>query len=180
MSYLRVFGIQILFVLSMGGAASAATIESNSGELYQGSEYLNEHPTGRICYVYLDYVVANPVGKHCYSLTTRPVFATDRDQHPKDEIELRSRITNQHRPEYPGLKTCATSLDGKTSGNDIYSDQTEGIYTQFFAWAGVHDGDQYDFFLTFSPESKRPVRARLHRMNWLSEKNYDCVGMQKL
>lgn len=167
--------------LIMGTSISfAATVAENTVGLYQGEEQVNEQPTGRTCYLYVDYVESNPVGKHCYNLTTRPVFSADRDSHPKDEIVVQGHVTNYHRPEYPTVKTCAMSLDGKTSGTDIYGTDTTNIYSQFFSWAANYGGYQFDFFVTFSPATKLPSRTRLHRMNWMSEKNYDCVKLQKL
>lgn len=160
--------------------ASATTVKVQSGDLYQGEEQVNEKSTGRSCYVYLDRIENNPVGKYCYNLTARPKFFTDREIHPQDEITTQSRITNAHRPEYPQFKTCATSLDGKTSGNDIYGDDDSLIYTQFFAWAGDYNGNSFDFFITIAPETKQLSRIRLHKINWFSETNYDCVELQKM
>ncbi|MBN8542495.1 MAG: hypothetical protein J0L82_19045 [Deltaproteobacteria bacterium] len=172
-----------VFILALSFNASigqAAVIDVSGGELYRGEELVNERPTGGICYLYIDYVETIPKGLYCHSLTTRPVFFTDRDSHPKDEIKVMGNITNYHRPEYPALKTCAMSLDGKTSGNDIYESDDTNLYNQLFSWADKHGGYQFDFFVTFSPTTKRPSRTRLHRMNWMSEKNYDCVNLQKL
>jgi hypothetical protein len=169
--------IAILLSLSVG---QAATINVAGGELYRGEEQINENTTGRICYLYLDYVETNPVGKYCYKLTTRPVFSTDRDSHPKDEIVVTGHITNFHRPEYPSIRTCAMNLDGKTSGNDIYGSDDTNLFNQLFSWEAQHGGYQFDFFVTFSPATKQPSRTRLHRMNWISEKNYDCVKLKKL
>ena len=92
----------ILSVAILIGASvsQAATVSDNTVGLYQGEEQVGEQPTGRTCYLYVDYVVANPVGRHCYNLTTRPVFSTDRDSHPKDEIVVQGHVTNYHRPEY--------------------------------------------------------------------------------
>lgn len=167
-------------ILLSSSISQAATISENTVGLYQGEEQVNEQPTGRTCYLYVDYVETNPVGQHCYNLTTRPVFSTDRDSHPKDEIVVMGHITNFHRIEYPAVKTCAKSLDGKTSGNDIYSEDTTNIYSQLFSWEAKYGGYQFDFFVSFSPDTKRPSHTRLHRMNWLSEKDYDCVNLQKL
>jgi len=174
---ISILTVAILLSVSM---SQAATISENTVGLFQGEEQVNEQPTGRACYLYVDYVEVNPVGRHCYNLTTRPVFSTDRDSHPKDEIVVQGHITNYHRPEYPTVKTCAMSLDGKTSGDDIYGTDATNLYNQLFSWEGQHRGYQFDFFVTFSPTTKLPSRTRLHRMNWLSEKNYDCVNLQRL
>lgn len=160
--------------------SQAATISENTVGLFQGEEQVNEQPTGRICYLYVDYAEVNPVGRHCYNLTTRPVFSTDRDSHPKDEIVVKGHVTNYHRPEYPAVKTCAMSLDGKTSGNDIYETDATKLYNQLFSWEAKYGRYQFDFFVTFSPATKLPTRTRLHRMNWMSEKDYDCVNLQRL
>ena len=92
--------------------SQASTISENTEGLYQGEEQVNEHPTGRSCYLYIDYAEVNPFGTHCYNLTTRPVFSTDRDSHPKDEVVVQGHVTNYHRPEYPKVKTCAMNMDG--------------------------------------------------------------------
>lgn len=167
----------ILLSVSM---SRAATISENTVGLFQGEEQVNEQPTGRACYLYVDRAEANPVGRHCYNLITRPVFSTDQDSHPKNEIIVMGHITNFHRPEYPAVKTCAMSLDGKTSDNDIYGVDTTNLYSQLFSWEAQYGGYQFDFLVTFSPATKLPVRTRLHRMNWMSEKDYDCVNLQKL
>lgn len=158
----------------------ATTLRSQNGDLYQGQEYVNEQPTGQACYLYIDAVDVNPVGKHCFNLTTRPVFTTDRNTHPQDEIVVMGHITNFHRTEYPKVKTCARSLDGKTSGHDIYGDETTGIYNQLFSWDGKYNGNQFDFFVTFSSANKLPSRTRLHKLSTFSETNYDCLNLQKL
>lgn len=169
--------IAALFISNLG---FAATINSQNGDLYQGKEIVNDQPTGKICYLYVDYVEANPVGKYCHNLTTRPVFSTDRATQPQDPIVVQSRVTNYHRPEYPQIKTCAMNLDGKTSGNDIYGDQDANLYNELFAWEGQYDGSQFDFFVTLSAQTKLPIRTRLHKLNWHSETDYDCVDLIKL
>jgi hypothetical protein len=160
--------------------SQASTISENTAGLYQGEEQVNEHPTGHTCYLYVDYAAVNPVGNHCYNLTTRPVFSTDRDSHPKDEVVVQGQVTNYHRPEYPKVKTCAMNMDGKTSGNEIYGDDTANLYNQLFSWEAKYGRYQFDFFVNFSPVTKLPSRTRFHRMNWMSEKDYDCVNLQKL
>tara|TARA_B110001454_G_scaffold219195_1_gene251386 strand:+ start:24445 stop:24975 length:531 start_codon:yes stop_codon:yes gene_type:complete len=160
--------------------SQAATVSENAVGLYQGEEHIEEQPTGRVCYLYVDYIEANPLGRHCYNLTTRPVFSTDRDSHPKDEIVVQGHVTNYHRPEYPAIKTCAMSLDGKASGNDIYGNDSTNLYNQIFSWESSHGGYRFNFFVTFSPATKLPSRTRFHRMNWMSEKDYDCVNLQRL
>ncbi len=167
----------ILLSVSM---SQSATISENTVGLFQGEEQVNEHSTGRTCYLFVDHAEANPFGRHCNNLTARPVFSTDRNSHPKDEIVLKGRVTNYHRPEYPAVKSCAMSLDGKTSGNDIYEADTTNLYNQLFSWEAKYGGYQFDFFVTFSPATKLPVRTRLHRMNWVSEKDYECINLQKL
>lgn len=159
--------------------AIASTINAANGDLYQGQELVNEQATGKICYLYVDFIESNPIGKYCAKLTTRPVFSTDRSLHPQDSIVVQSRITNYHRSEYPNFKTCAASLDGKTSGFDIYGDDDSLVYTPFFSWEGSMGRDRFDFFVTFSPSTKQPTRIRLHRLNWMTETNYDCINLKK-
>jgi len=161
-------------------SAQAATINSINGDLYMGDELVNEHPTGQACYLYVDEIVANPVGMHCYNLSVRPIFTTDRQEQPQDSLIVQGHITNAHRSEYPKIKTCATSLNGKTSGQDIYSNNTTEIYNQLFSWAGRFNGNQLDLFVTNSAQAKQPSRVRLHKLNAFVEKNYDCVNLQKM
>lgn len=170
----------LLSIALMSSAAFATTINSHNGDLYEGQEYVNEQETGRTCYLYVDLIQVNPVGKYCYNLTTRPVFFTDREIHPKDEIVVMGHITNFHRTEYPGVKTCAMSTDGKTSGNDIYGDNDLNLFNQLFSWEGDYEGNQFDFFVTFSNRTKLPTSTRLHKLNWMSEKDYDCMNLRKL
>lgn len=169
-----------LLTIFTGLSGHSATIHSVGGELYQGSELVNEKATGKTCYLYLDTVEANPVGLHCYKLTTRPVFTTDRANLPQDEIVVLGRITNYHRSEYPQLKTCAMNLRGQTSENDIYGNDDATLYNQLFSWQGKQGATQFDFFVTYSPVTKTPIRTRMHKMNRMSETDYDCVNLQKI
>lgn len=161
-------------------SANAATINTLNGDLYMGDELVNEQPTGQACYLYVDEINPNPVGLHCNNLSVRPIFATDRSEQPQDSITVQGHITNAHRTEYPKIKTCATSLDGKTSGQDIYSNNTEAIYNQLFSWAGSYNGHQFDLFVTHTSKTKQPSRVRLHKLNAFVETNYDCVNLQKM
>lgn len=158
----------------------AATLNTQNGDLFQGEELINEGATGRACYLYVDYVEENPIGKHCLNLAVRPVFTTDRDLHPKEELTVTSRVTNYHRAEFPQIKTCAMNTNGKTSGDEIYGDDDTDLYNQIFSWEGKVNGHQFDFFVTLSPDTKLPIRTRLHKLNWFSEKNYDCVNLHRL
>lgn len=169
-----------LLVLCAAVTSHAAVINTQAVGLYQGDEYVNEHPTGRACYLYVDRVGANDKGKYCHAMTVRAVFSTDRDQHPQEEITVESRVTNYHRPEYPQIKTCAMTTENKTSGMDIYQDDDTQLYIQFLSWNGKYNGAEFDLFVTNSPETKAPSRVRLHKLTWFTEKNYDCLLSQKL
>lgn len=169
-----------LLTLVFGFYSQSATINATASELYIGEELLDEHSTGKTCYLYVDQV--NPIekGQHCYSIYVRPAFATDGDKMPKDGLVVSSRITNYHRSEYPSIKTCAMSLDGKTSGNDIYQSDDSKLYNDILGWNGRYNGSQFDFFVSISPVTKLPVRTRFHKLNWYSEKNYDCINLKNV
>lgn len=157
----------------------AATVNSLGGELYQGQEFVNENPTGRICYLYVDAVQPAAFGQHCTTMSVRPVYATDRNIQPQDSLKVVSAVTNYHRPEYPAIKTCAMNLNGQTSGNDIYGQDDTHLYNQLLSWEDDYQGNQFSFFVTISPVTKLPVRTRLHKLNWMSETDYDCLSLKR-
>jgi hypothetical protein len=166
-------------LLTLGLTAQAATNNSQPGDFYIGTESINEHPTGNLCYLYVDYVQSSLKGKHCSEMQVRAIFSTNSEQFPKDDITLVSRITNYHRAEYPQQKTCAINNEGKTSGNDIYSDDDSNLYNDILGWNGTFKGSKLDLFVSLSSVSKTPVRVRFHKLNWMSEINYDCTQLKK-
>ncbi|MFN3698020.1 MAG: hypothetical protein ACK4VO_11320 [Pseudobdellovibrio sp.] len=170
----------LALVLTVTATTHANTINALNGDLYMGDEFVNERGTGHACYLYVDEISQQSARLHCYNLSVRPIFTTDRNEHPQDSLIVQGHITNAHRSEYPKIKTCASSLDGKTSGQDIYSQDTKNIYNHLFSWAGLFNGAQYDLFVTNSSKTKQPSRVRLHKLTTLSEKNYDCVNLKKM
>lgn len=169
----------IAMTLLLPFSSNASTLNAKADALYQGKEYINEKYTGNTCYLRIDEVQASTRGLHCYDIVVRILPATDIDLFPEESQTLIGHITNQHRAEYPQIKSCARGIDGKTSGNNIYARDTEGIYNQLFSQEKHYDGVQFDFFVTFSAETKEPTRTRIHRMTTLTEKDYDCVDLKR-
>lgn len=172
---MKLFNLFSVLVLTICSQANAVTIQSKAGDLYEGKEYVNEQATGKACYLYIDNVSTNLIGNHCYDVEARFATPSVKSNIVKDGVIVQSHITNAHRPEYPAIKTCATNLRGETSGNDIYSMNDENLFNSLFSWAGENQDAQYDFFITFSAESKKPSRVRLHELKTFSENNYDCL-----
>lgn len=159
--------------------ADAAILSLKPGTVYMGKESLNERLTGNSCFITIHRVdLAPEKGMHCHSVDF--LFASERTDVPKETLRVDSRVTNLHRSEYPGLRTCAMNVDGSTSGDEIYGEDTESLYNQSFGGGKNQDGTQYDYFLTVSPKTKDLVRARIHVLKILTERNFDCVRLEKM
>lgn len=167
--------VTLIVSFSFFSKSHAAVINSTAGDFFQGREYVNEQPTGKLCYLYVDQVASSNKGQHCQTMAVRAVFATDRSEQPQDQIIVESPVTNYHRAEYPAIKTCAMNLQGKTSENDIYQHEDTNLYIQFLSWNGKVNGNSFDLFVTNSAVTKSPVRVRLHKLNWHTETNFDCL-----
>lgn len=161
----------VLLIASFG---SAQTLKTYAGQTFTGKTYVNEKATGQTCHVIVNQVAAKSTfGNHCYDLEA--TFGFDNSQSPA--VVLASRVTNAHRAEYPQFKSCAASLNGLTSEQDIYNISAEDLYTPFFAAEEKVGSKQYDYFLTIDPVTKLPTRARVHVMTWFTENNYDCLNL---
>jgi len=157
----------------------AATNAVQRDQLYVGQEILvngmHEHPTGSLCYIKIDDVKANPIGKHCYNFGFQ--FLSNRSDISKEVFSVQTRVTNYHRPEYPTTKTCAMNVDGTTYHDDIYGDNTNDLVNDIAA--GDKAGrPKLDFFLSLSRETKLATRARIHFLSPLKEYSVDCVGLK--
>ncbi len=176
----------VFFLLSMGlglsvicSEADASILNLRPGQVYMGKESLNERLTGNSCFITIHRVdLAPEKGMHCHSIDF--LFASERTDVPKEALRVDSRVTNLHRSEYPGLRTCAMNVDGSTSGDEIYGEDTESLYNQSFGGGKRQDGIHYDYFLTVSPKTKDLVRARIHVLKILTERNFDCVRLEKM
>lgn len=167
----------ILLLLILSGTANAKTLDAYSGQTLQGIEQINEHPTGNICYMVIRHVAdQSNKGHHCYDIEAQ--FAFNNNNVKKDPVLLTSRVTNYHRSEYPQVKSCAANVNGKTSEQDIYENNTEILYTPFFSADEKNGSTQYDYFISIDPVTKSPSRARVHILKPFSETNYDCVNLK--
>lgn len=155
----------------------AKTLVLQQGDLFEGQEYINEHATGRSCMVSVNGVTPINKGLHCYQVSLN---ISHQDLKLVSALILQSRVTNAHRPEYPALKSCAKTVDGDTSGDEIYSRDTELLVTDIFSGMHKQSGTRFDYMLTLSQQSKSPLRTRVHVMKTFSEKDYDCVGLKRL
>lgn len=169
--------LSMLFLLSYHGQATVNN--SQPGDLYIGTEVVNEQATGNLCYLYIDLVQKSLKGQHCSEMLVRSIFSTNTDKFPKEGIVVVSRLTNYHRAEYPQKKTCALSIDGTTSGDNIYEADGSYLYNDILGWNGIYKGSKLDLFVSLSSATKTPVRMRFHKLNWLSESNYDCINLKK-
>jgi hypothetical protein len=171
--------VVVMFSIFAGATVKAETINSRSGEVYVGLEAVNEHLTGNKCFITINSVAAfAEKGMHCHKVGFQ--FATNRLDVPKDFLSVESRITNYHRAEYPKVKTCALNIDGTSSGDEIYAEDTSRLYNQIFGGMHTSGGVRYDYFLTFAPNSKLPVRARMHIMETFQERDVECVRLEKM
>lgn len=171
----------IIFPIVLSSTTFAATNAVQRDQLYVGQEILvngmHEQPTGNLCYIKIDDVRANPVGKHCYNFDFQ--FLSNRPDISKDIFSVQTRITNYHRPEYPTTKTCAMNVDGTTYHDDIYGDNTNDLVNDISA--GDRAGrPKLDFFLSLSRETKLATRARIHFLSMLKEYSVDCAGLKLL
>lgn len=160
-------------------SAQAHTLHTENDQMFVGQEEVNEHATGNICYVRVDLVEDAPARGHfCKNISAQ--FLHNTDKISKDPVLLYSRVTNNHRAEYPKVKTCVENINGTSYGNEIYGDNDEILYNPFFSAANKDGMTSYDYFLSISPETKNIVRSRVHIMSWFSETNIDCVNLKPL
>jgi hypothetical protein len=171
-------GILITALLLMTGLhAYASTHNLRDRQVYIGKESYNEHLTGKNCFVTIHEVIPYPEkGLHCHKVNFQ--FSADRTDIPRDPLLVDSRVTNYHRPEFPQTRTCAMNVNGTTSGDEIYGEETEILYNQVFGGQQSVGGTQYDYFLTLSSTTKLAVRARIHVTQWLREYDVDCVNLE--
>lgn len=171
--------IGLFLGLATSHLALAETQNLKQGQVYIGHELLNERATGNSCFITIQDVRANnEKGLYCY--TADFLFSSVRSDVPKDTLTVDSRITNYHRPEFPKVRTCAMNVNGTTSGNEIYGEDTSVLYNQIFGGETKLSGTQFDYFLTLAPDTKQAVRARVHIIDALEEKDVDCVALEKM
>lgn len=167
------------FLLLIALPVYTSTLNVERGQVYRGYEAYNEHATGDVCYITIRNVA--PLiskGKHCYSISY--VHNSLRNDIPKRELTVDTRVTNYHRREYPTVKTCAMNVDGTTYGDEIYEDETDILYNQILGGQFKESRIRYDYFLTLEPDNKLITRARVHVMKLFSEYDVDCVNLEKL
>jgi hypothetical protein len=169
--------ITLTFTLS-SFLAMANTHELVNGKTFRGTEYVGERPNGHVCYVVIDYVTPVTGWKHCYDVQFR--FASTHPSVVKDYLQVRTRVSNYHRPEYPQIKTCATNVDGTTYNNDIYQDNTSILYNELFSGSHKSDQGEHHYHLTLSPETKTLTRARFYTLKPFSETTVDCVNLKEV
>lgn len=148
-----------------------------SGTTYVGEEYYNDKATGQVCYVIADNVIVNKKGNYCYDIKWR--YASLRSDIVKNDLTVSSRITNYHRSEYPKLKTCVKNIDGTTSGDDIYGDDTEILVNDIFNGIIKKDGTEYHLFLSLN-SNKELTRSRIHGLRWNKEWDVDCINLKEV
>lgn len=169
----------IVLGLLVGFQGSANTLNLKDRQIYVGAEVVNGQRSGDKCYITIQLI--RPLaekGLHCHSVDF--LFATAREDVPKETLTVDSRITNYHRPEFPKTRTCAVNVNGTTSGNEIYETNTEILYNQIFGGRTELRGVQYDYFLTLSPVTKEAARARVHIQTATTEKDVDCTNLEKM
>lgn len=161
-------------------SALGAVNHLSDGQLYMGEELLNEQPTGRMCNVAIDSVAAmDSKGRHCSRVQVKIHSADGRVPH--EAFSLNSRITNYDTPSYrAGLRSCAMKLDGSIAGEEIFGEDSTSIYTPFFNGMIEIDDTEFHTFLTLSPRTKLPVRARVHLLSAIEESDIDCVNLRQM
>ncbi len=173
--------MKILLILSLlfsFSLSQAATHALKSGQNYLGDEYLNNKPTGKQCYVVIDFVTTNDKGMHCYDINWR--YASQLDFTPKEPIMTSSRVTNYHRSEYPELKTCALNINGTSYGNEIYQENTNILYNEIYVGYEKIKRKEHHYFLSLSPETKLLTRAKIRILSWFTKKDIDCLNLELL
>jgi hypothetical protein len=165
--------------LATASFAQAETQNLKAGQIYMGHELLNEQATGNSCFLTIQKVEPYAdKGLHCFSVEF--LYASNRPDVPRDTLRVDSRITNYYRPEFPKVRTCAMNVNGTTSGDEIYGQDTQNLYNQIFGGESKAGGSQYDYFLTISPTTKLVSRARVHIQDLMTEKDVDCVQLEKM
>ena len=162
-------------ILEQNRNLNAKTHSVIPGTTYIGNEYHNDKPTGQTCYVIVDNISVNNKGLHCYDIEWR--YASNRTDVVKDGLITSSRITNYHRREYPSKKTCAKNIDGTTSGNEIYSKDSDVLINDIFNGMIKHNKTEFHIFLSLNRE-KILSRARIHGLMWNKEWDVDCLNLK--
>jgi hypothetical protein len=163
----------VLGVLSFSSFASSLDIKA--GDVYQGLEEINEHSTGRECTVTVNSLIKSQKGFHCFDISLNIIQPGLK---LVSDLKLQSSITNYHRSEYPTIKTCALTLDGSTSSDEIFSADTTNLVSSIFSGMHKERSTQYDYFLRISKSLKTPFETRVHVMKPLREINIDCVKLE--
>jgi len=174
----NVVGVELFQINKFEQDFTVTTDAIMNNTTYKGEEYYNGKPTFNSCYVIVDRVQKNEKGKHCYDVSWR--YASNRTDVPKTQLIVSSRITNYHRAEYPEIKTCAMSIDGRTSGDDIYEDDYSELVNDIFNGRLDIKRTQYHHFLSLNVSDKTLKRARIHGLKWFKEWDVDCVNLQKV
>ena len=167
----------LILVSCLGANAMADTSNVKPGQVYVGKETFNEHSTGKVCYVTIKGTRAIPEkGLHCNNIEFQ--FNSIREDLPKDILSVDARVTNYHRPEFPETRTCAMNVNGTTSGDEIYGEETSILYNQIFGGSHSVSSTRFDYFLTLSPNKKLAARARIHVTQAFNEYDVDCVNLE--
>jgi hypothetical protein len=160
--------------------AHAAVHNLSSGQVFMGQEYLNEQPTGAICYVTVNDV-ASVETKGLYCSNIQITLGSLDPRVPRQMLSLGSRVTNFDTPSYQeGKRTCAAKLDGSIAGDEVFGSDTSVLYIPFYAGMHQDGGTEYDYFLTLSPDTKLPTDSRVHVMTWSTEDDIDCKALHRM
>lgn len=159
--------------------AQAQLVSLSASALYQGDEYVNDRPTGKICYVQVERgEELQAKGKHCQSLNVRFLHNSKKEMTSMDFFTLQSRVTNQDNHETRHLgRTCAEKVVDAPAGVSTFSEDTTYLYNELFAAESSDRKTHY--FLSFAGDDKTPWRSRIHRISWFSETDLDCLNLQE-
>lgn len=167
----------VILVSLIFSQAFASSVNMASGEHYLGDEQINGKYTGNRCSVVVNKVEVSQKGLHCFKVN---LHIMHQGLKVGADLDLESRVTNYHRSEYPQVKTCAKTTDGRTSTDEIYSSDTTNLMTDIFSGAHKVSRTRYDYHLSLHPADKAPFRTRIHVMKMLSEDDYDCVNLLQI
>ncbi len=161
--------------------AFADPVMAENGDVYQGTLYINEHPTTKSCQITIQSKNDIPtLGANCTKIQV--IFNLGIAVHGYNHTpeSLFSSITNYQLPEYPVQKTCALNRDGTPLSKSIYSANDEQTYNRILSGDSKSGWVSFDYFVIISPETRLPISARLHRLGVLNEDNYDCENLLKV
>lgn len=178
--FMKIAILSSLFFASF--IANANITHTFQDQLFMGNEMINERPTGNVCYVKIDSLIdRQEKGLHCKDFTVQFLMTNQNYNITKEPVLVQSRVTNIHDAStYPKFKTCGELTSNAPIGTSRFDNNTQDLYIQIASGETRVGRTQYHWHLSFSDETKLPIRSRVHVLSWFKEVDIDCVNLKPL